>query len=122
MLVLADPFLGRKRKRRCVYPPGNAVCLPCSLRGSKCVDQRETALDADQSEHAAPHTSSRRTRRGKVQEGESLLYASVEDSQQGRSAQYTIEQVNEDLETTSGVRPPLVPVLNSGQVHTQNSP
>lgn len=123
LLVSSSTFSGRKRKRRCVYTPGHASCLSCSLRGSACVDQREAAVRAHQREDEPLRTSSRTAwNRDQVSVARGLSPVSSWRCRLGSTAPTTTQPESEDLETNLGVRPPLVPVLNNGQVCLPSSP
>lgn len=49
--------LGRRRKVRCYFIRGDSVCSPCVIRGSQCIDQRESIKAASRVSPPASHTS-----------------------------------------------------------------
>ncbi|KAJ6788519.1 hypothetical protein PWT90_01633 [Aphanocladium album] len=41
----------RRRKIRCIFSPGKTVCVHCSLRGCRCIDQRDAGAEFPQPGH-----------------------------------------------------------------------
>jgi hypothetical protein len=92
---------GRRRKIRCNYLPGLEDCAQCSVRGSKCTSQGLVVPDDYHEEEQA-----------------SPVIVSIGPAVGGSTPRRTTEI--DDLDISTGPRPPLVSMLNRGKVFSDS--
>lgn len=77
-LALADPYQGRRRKTRCIFPSGQDICKECNYHGRRCVDQTQALLSGE-----ADIVDKRPNLRVRVARLEFMLERLVQDDSRG---------------------------------------
>jgi hypothetical protein len=102
---------GRRRKIRCIFVRGSAVCEHCSTRGIACIDQRDR-VDHDASNARSHPGSSHEASRDPSQKPSPFLTGPVPEEEEEEDESFDVEPPGEQSYT----HPPLVSMLKKTQV------
>lgn len=65
-------YQGRRRKTRCVYPPGDPVCVLCKSRDGRCIEQGYEEVGISESK---PSVARKQPANGKASQGRNGISA-----------------------------------------------